>query len=285
MKNLFALTAIAWAAIMPAVAQTSDKPALLIVGTPHFGNPGRDIVNIRVTDVKTPERQREIEAIVEQLATFRPTHVAVEWAVDKQDRLDKRYAEYRAGRYQLSANETDQIGLRLAARLGLEKVHAVDWLKAPPGADADYDFPAWAAAHGQSEVWGTHVQRQQAEADATTRLMVCTPVSSWLRRANAPQARSEMQRVYYEIARLGDNGANPGANWVGAWYARNLYILNNLTVLARQPQDRVIAIYGAGHGFLLDQQAREASVFEVANTLDYLPRSPRDSWTRCPDSP
>ena len=142
MKDLIAFTVAALAAILPAAAQTSDKPTLLLVGTPHFGNPGRDVVNVRVADVRTPERQREIEAIVERLAAFRPTHVAVEWAVDKQERLDRRYAEFRAGRYQLSANETDQIGIRLAARLGLDKVHAVDWLKAPPGGDVDYDFPA-----------------------------------------------------------------------------------------------------------------------------------------------
>ena len=113
--------------------------------------------------------------------------------------------------------------------------------------------------------------------------MVCTPVSSWLRRVNTPPARSGAQRPYYEIARIGDNAANPGANWVGAWYARNLYILNNLTTLAMRPQDRVVAIYGLGHGFLLDQQAREAGIFEVADTLDFLPTSPRDSWTHCPE--
>ena len=45
----------------------------------------------------------------------------------------------------------------------------------------------------------------------------------------------------------------------------------------------MVAIYGAGHGFLLDQQAHEAGVFEVANTLDYLPVSPSDAWTRCPE--
>ncbi|MES2696432.1 MAG: DUF5694 domain-containing protein [Verrucomicrobiota bacterium] len=92
-------------------------------------------------------------------------------------------------------------------------------------------------------------------------------------------------QIYYEIARLGDNAANPGANWVGSWYARNLYILNNVTALAKRPQDRVVAIYGSGHGFLLDQQAREAGVFEVADTLAFLPTSPRDSWTNCSDGP
>lgn len=283
MKSVLAFAVSVITAVIPALAQKSDKPAVLIVGTPHFSNPGRDIVNMRVPDVTTPERQREIEAIVEQLATFRPTRIAVEWSADRQDRLDKRYADYRAGLYQLSASESDQIGLRLAARLGLEKVHAVDWLKAPPGVGADYDFPAWAEAHGQGEVWSALVRRQQAEADATTQLMICTPVSSWLRRANSPQGRSEMHRIYYDIARIGNNTANPGANWIGTWYARNLCIINNLTALAKEPKDRVLAIYGAGHGYLLDQQAREANVFEVTNTLDYLPSSSRDSWTQCPE--
>ncbi len=283
MRKLLALAVAAGAAAFAAAAPGPDRPALLIVGVPHFDNPGRDIVNTRVSDVRTPARQREIEAVIERLAAVRPTQVAVEWPADGQNQLDQRYADYRAGRYQLSASETDQIGLRLAARLGLEKVAAVDWLKEPPGRDSDYDFPAWAKAHGKGPAWQAEVRRQQAEADATTRLMACTPVSSWIRRLNTPQARSAMQRSYYEIARLGDNTANPGANWVGAWYARNLYILNNLTALARGPKDRIVVIYGAGHGFLLDQQAREAGVFAVADTLDYLPSSPCDSWTRCPE--
>ena len=276
------LSALALCAVAAPV-QAQTRPALLIVGMPHFANPGRDIVNTRIDDVTTPERQREIEAIVERLAAFRPTRVAVEWPVGAQARLDQRYADYRAGRYQLSANETDQIGLRLAARLGLDRVHAVDWGEMPPGTEADYDFPAWAEANGRGEEWRARVQRQQAKADEGARLMACTPISSWLHRMNTPAARSEMQRPYYEIARMGDNRANPGAAWVGSWYARNLRILNNLDALAPSGNDRVIAIYGAGHGFLLDQQAREAGVFEVADTLEFLPSSPRDTWTRCPD--
>jgi hypothetical protein len=44
----------------------------------------------------------------------------------------------------------------------------------------------------------------------------------------------------------------------------------------------VVAIYGAGQGFLLDQQARESGRWEVADPLAFLPASPRDAWTRCP---
>lgn len=269
-------------AAAPALADDDARPELLIVGAPHFDNPGRDIVNMRVVDVTTPERQREIDAIVERLAAFRPTRVAVEWLSGRQDRLDARYADYRAGRYQLTADERDQIGLRLAARLGLERVHAVDWSEMPPGTEADYDFPAWAEANGQGEAWRARVARMQTEVDARARLMACTPISSWLRHYNLPETRARDQRNYYDIAAIGDNAASPGAAWVGSWYARNLRILNNLRAIAG-PGERIVAIYGAGHGYLLDRQARESGWFEVADTLAHIPASPPDAWTRCPE--
>jgi hypothetical protein len=61
--------------------------------------------------VLTPRRQAEIEALVDRLASFRPTHVAVEWETGEQAKLDQRYADYLAGRIKLDSDETDQIGL------------------------------------------------------------------------------------------------------------------------------------------------------------------------------
>jgi uncharacterized protein DUF5694 len=258
-------------------AAPPQKPALLIVGMPHFGNPGHDTVNIRVPDVLSPARQREVAAIVDRLAAFRPTRVAVEWPADAQAELDRRYADYRAGRRALTANERDQIGLRLAARLGLPRVDAVDWSGDPPGPESAYDYPAWAEAHGRGAEWRAWVGRFQAEADADARLMACTPVSAWLRRVNTISYRLTNHRTYYYVAQIGD----PGAAWVGTWYTRNLRILNNLRGIAR-PADRVVAIYGAGHRYLLDRQARESDAFAVADTLAWLPRGARDAWTRCP---
>lgn len=263
-------------------ASQSETPQLLILGSPHLANHNRDIANVHVEDVRTPERQREIEAVVAGLAAFHPTRVAVEWSADRQADLDKRYADYRAGTYQLSSDEIDQIGLRLAAKLGLLRVDAINWNEMPPGTESDYDFPAWADAHGRSDDWKTFQQKGQARADAQARLMGCTPISAWYRRYNTPEYRRMDQRAYYEIATFGNQTSNPGAAWVGAWYARNLRILDNLRAIAK-PGDRIVVIYGAGHGFLLDQQARESGAFQVVDTLAYLPTSPEDSRTRCPN--
>src|SRR3546814_378501 len=144
-----------------------QRPELLILGSPHLANNNRDIANVHVEDVTTPAHQREIETLVDALARFRPTRIAIEWPSSDQAGLDKRYAAYRAGTLPVSANERDQIALRLAAKLGLDRVDAVDWNEMPPGAIADFDFTAWAEAHGQQDRVEMLRQRGQAQADAT----------------------------------------------------------------------------------------------------------------------
>ena len=214
-RGLTLATILLFAAFGSSIAapvQTA-KPELLIVGSPHFGNPARDIANIHIEDVTTPKRQREIEVIVKRLAAFHPTVVAVEWPAEKQAKLDRRYADYQAGRYKLAPDEVDQLGLRLAAFVGLKRVHAIDWLGEPPGKDSDYDFPAWAKANGRGSDWQNLQKRSQAQADELSKLMACTPVSTWLRRLNAPAYRRADQSEYFEIATFGGTKTNPGANW------------------------------------------------------------------------
>src|SRR3546814_18683122 len=53
-----------------AARAEAERPAMLILGTPHFNNPGRDMVNRKLEDVTTPERQSEIEALVDSLASL-----------------------------------------------------------------------------------------------------------------------------------------------------------------------------------------------------------------------
>ena len=74
-----------------------------------------DRFNVDADDVRTPTRQAEIEALVEQLATFSPTKVAVEKRWQDSTTLAK-YQAYRRGDHELTPDETEQIGFRLARR-------------------------------------------------------------------------------------------------------------------------------------------------------------------------
>ena len=257
-----------------AAAAPEGPPKLLVLGVSHFGNPGRDMVNPRVEDVLTPDRQVEIAAVVDALAATRPTHVAVEWPAAKQAALDQLYADYRAGRHPLARDETEQIGLRLAARLNLPRVDAVDWNEEPPGKDADYDFAAWAAAHGRKaelDAITADTARYVARLDALNR---CRTIAGWLRDLNTPAYEAWDNAIYYRIATMGDAAANPGAAWVGAWYARNLRIAAALRTVAGRPGDRTVAVFGAGHAGLLRRYAAGMG-FTIADTGAALPPSAR----------
>src|SRR5688572_30304171 len=71
-----------------------EGPTLLVLGSAHFANPGRDMVNTRVDNVLTEKRQAEIANVVDQLAAFRPTFIAIEWPQASQARLDTVYGDY-----------------------------------------------------------------------------------------------------------------------------------------------------------------------------------------------
>src|ERR1700748_1218680 len=95
---------------VPSFVRAEDAPIeVMIVGTFHMANPGRDIHNLTVDDMLAPERQKQIKAAVDGIAKFHPTMVDVEW-----DSASKEYAQYLAGTYNKTPNEVVQLGFRLA---------------------------------------------------------------------------------------------------------------------------------------------------------------------------
>jgi Family of unknown function (DUF5694) len=262
---------------MPAVAQedtrllrdraADQRPTLLVLGTGHFDNPGLDVVNTRVDDVLAPTRQAEINEVVQQLASFRPTHIAVEWPRKKQAALDARYRDYREGKYQLGRAEDEQIALRLAAKLHLASVYAVDWNEDSPGNDEDYDWIAYGQAHGQKA-------QVTALLDAKGAIGIVPlgrqTIGKWLLQINLPETLAATHRNYFDWAGIGDAEHQPGANWVGQWYARNLRIFTNLVRATDGPQDRMLVVYGYGHAYLLRQFATESGAFRVVDVGSVL---------------
>jgi hypothetical protein len=208
--------------------------------------------------------------VVNQLAAFHPTHVAVERLASDQAALDERYTQYRAGKYALGRSEQEQIGMRLAAKLGLPRVDAVDWNGNPPGPEASYDWDAWGKAHDFSNQLAVIADPARIPFHA----LGTQSVNAWLLDFNRPEALAASHRQYFEIARIGKGDDQPGAAWVGTWYARNLRIFNNLMNIASKPDDRVVVIYGAGHAYLLRQLARESGAFQLVDVDQVLKPGP-----------
>ncbi|URL60204.1 hypothetical protein IM816_09065 [Luteibacter flocculans] len=260
----------AFLAVVSLCAGAQEAPQMMFLGSGHLANHNRDVANTHVEDVRTPARQAEIETMVARLAAWKPTHVAIEYPYAKQAELDKRYADYRAGRYTLTADETDQIGLRLAKQLGLPRVDAVDWNDNAPGKDADYDWMAWAKAHGKADLLEARVAPWKAQAAKETEYLKSHSVTEWYLMWNDPKRMAEDQKGYFDLPLFGDDSNNPGAAWVGQWYARNLRIFTHIRALATKPDDRVLVIYGAGHGPHLRKDAVESNVFRLVEPQPWL---------------
>ena len=249
-----------------AQARPRSGPEILIVGTYHMANPGRDVFNMRADDVLSPKRQAEIAELLEVLKRFRPTKIAIESTV-YEDTRKKQYADSLAGNYTLTRNEIDQVGFRLARELGMETVYPVDY---------DGEFPwmhvmNYAKANGKEQEFdriraeiGDMVKKQDEFLHSHT-------VLETLLYMNADNKVAEDVGQYYREAHLGEPGDYAGPDLLASWYQRNIRIYNNIVSLIGSQDERILVIYGAGHLGWLRQAAESDPTVRLRKLAEFAP--------------
>ncbi|MDI6624435.1 MAG: DUF5694 domain-containing protein [Brevundimonas sp.] len=276
MLKIFAAVA---ALILPtaALAQTPEPEPVevMILGAYHMGNPGQDLHNARVDPVTTPEKQAQLEAVAEGLARFRPTAVAVERiARDQATMLDHRYPAFTPADLLTNPDERVQLGYRLAHRLGLDRVYAIDEQdrEGQPSYFPFGDVQSWAEANGGGERLGAmHGEVTAMLADLERRQGTET-VGQLLSRINAPERVRSDQGFYARLMTFGAADDQLGAVLNARWYARNAQIFARLLQVAR-PGDRIVVIYGSGHNYWLRQMVETMPGYVLVEPGDYLPKN------------
>ncbi len=254
--------------IPPDYCQPNDeRTAVLLLGSYHMANPGRDAFNLEADDVLTPQRQAEIQALVERLERFRADVVAVEarWG---DTVTTARYRAYVAGERELGRNETEQIGFRLAHRLGHERVYPID-------VSMGLDFEAVGRTASEDPRLAAKLGQMQAVGEEAIALMAArlaeSGIGSMLRWMNEPDNLRRAHMIYLDFfvpVVVGENYA--GADMVAAWYQRNLRVFANLTRIAIEPGSRVFVVFGQGHIPILRQAVIDHPAFCVEDPLPYL---------------
>jgi len=239
-----------------SAAQTEARPEILVLGTYHMANPGRDIHNMQADDVLSPKRQQEMTQLIEVLKKFRPTKVAIEAGVGSE-RVAQEYSDYLAGKYTLTRNEDDQIGYRLAKELGHHAIYAVD---------EEGDFPwgrvvNYAKANGMAEKFAALddvIAKQVKEQDEYLQSHTVLEMFEYL---NSDSMAAKGVAWYYRCVPYGDPNDYAGPDLLAAWYQRNIRIYHNIVKLIDSPRDKILVIYGAGHlGWLQQNTANDATV-------------------------
>jgi hypothetical protein len=262
-----AIIVMALAMSSAALAQNAPEPApeIMILGTYHFTGGGSDYVNSPVVDYLSPERQAEIAVVLDRLEAFAPTRILVELSPQYEAGFNAAYAQYRAGQRALTVNERQQIGMALAARLGLDRLYAVDF---ESGMDFDGMLEA-AEMAGQSglvaqfEAFLAPIQQRAASPDEAAR-----PVLDRLIETNSAEEVA-YHDLYLLMAQMGSAEHPVGAQQMELWWGRNLHIFANIARISA-PGDRVLVIYGGGHKYLLDQFVDSAPNLEWVDPLAYL---------------
>jgi hypothetical protein len=249
---LIAMSAQFTSARAQLLKDAPPKAQVMVLATYHFGNPNQDYVKTDVDNHLSEKRQKQIAEVVELLSKFKPTKIALE-AVDGSSPVHANYAAYLKGEYSLKADEGDQLGFRLAQRLGHRRVYAVDHRM-----DMDFEGVVKAAQKSGDQTFLGMFQSVMTELQDFERRKAAMTVREILTELNDPQRIDKDRDAYLQIARIRDGEKSVGADVLAGWYQRNFRIFANLVRVVESPQDRVLAIFGASHAAILREMVRSS---------------------------
>ena len=254
------------AATAPAFADETARPEVLVLGTHHMANPGSNVFDAEADDVLSARRQAEIAEVIRVLRAFRPTKIAVEARFSDRS-TQRRYAEYLAGEVELTRNEIDQLGFRLARELGHEAVYPVDVV-------GDFPYPRlvkFAEATGRTAEFEAWQAAEAARSEASGAYLASHTVLETLLRTNSEEQVAEAVGSYYQLAALSEPWDWAGPDLVADWTRRNMRIYGNVVHLIDSPAERVLVIYGAGHLGWLQQAFDSNPTIELRHLADFVP--------------
>ena len=259
-------------ALMSAAPAAAAEPVqVMVLGTYHFDNPGRDLNNMKADDVTQPKRQAELQALADALAAFRPTKIMIESVPKTPDLLDARFGAFTPAALQADKSESVQIGYRLAHQLKLGRVYAIDEQPGPGGPDY-FPFDK-VAAFAKANRLEERLQAAMAKGAAATRDMEekqkRMTIAELLIDRNLPETTRSEQALYYQILAIGDAEQQPGADLNAMWYLRNAKIFAKLMTVA-DPGDRILVVYGSGHNYWLRHFASTTAGYANVDPVPYL---------------
>jgi len=253
---------------------------VLLLGTFHFGYPnldGHKTDSAKYINVKSPQRQRELEEMAAVIKRFQPTRIYVESSDGPW--IDSMYKEYLADRYVLGRNEIFQLGFRIARQHQHTKLYAVDtwpfsmefrtkysWIDSLWDVNVPVDSV-------RDQYWSKKYSEWYKASDSVE--LGLTMLEIFLQMAE-PSTLQRMHGHYlssgFSTADIADDGSGqqgPDALSIW-WYNRNLRIFNNILRTRPSSSDRILVLFGNGHMPILKHCFYSSPEFEVVELKSLL---------------
>lgn len=249
--------------------ESSGKTKVMTLGVFHFAYPNLDVNKTGKKDqisVLEEPYQSEIIAISEAIKKYKPTIIAVEQTPDKQHKIDSALILYISGRITPGKSEIDQIGMRLAKDLNLDKLYCVDDF----GRHYDNILAIFNDSIRSSKFEDYFYKSRDTTGKKSARI---TSVIDELCKMNNPDFIKKDLSAYLSNPFKYEEqpGDFTGVDFeTGRWFNRNLRIFRNIQRIPHDSGDRILVIFGAGHMNLLNMLFDVSDEFEFVSPLPYL---------------
>lgn len=250
---------------------------ILTLGSFHFNFPNLDVEKVaddNKIDVLEPKHQKEIELIVNKLEKFKPTKIVIERQPNFQKKYDSLYESYLNGKHKLNRSEEQQIGFRLAKRLGIKRLNCADaWGSDYEDVKQLFEGKDSIAKQRFMDFFYNHPDSLLKSSRNEKQIFKTQGILAELKRINDDNEITESLGDYfigvfkYETPENNQFGADFTTGW---WFNRNLRIFRNIQRINATSKDRILVIFGSGHMNLLNIFFKASPEYELLNVNDYL---------------
>lgn len=221
-------------------------------------------------EIESPRRQTEIRAVVDSLARMESVAVALEADIGQQEELQTAYRAYLEEDRELTANERQQVGYRLARKLGHDSVYAVDYPLHQIGNDSIGAFYERHPELQERYSWVLEaVERTRSESERLREVMTMKAYLRWLN--SGEYLDTGPNNVMYGHIMAGEGPNYGGPRMLEKWYRRNIRIVHHISRLADRDDDRILLVIGSGHVRVLRDLLSLAPQYCPVSPLPWLP--------------
>ncbi|MDU8885021.1 DUF5694 domain-containing protein [Yeosuana sp. MJ-SS3] len=249
----------------PTLSEEKNKPAIALLGTFHFAG-SSDAMSLKVDDLSTPKRQLELDHFVNALAEFKPTKIILEYTKDNTS-IDSLYKAYLKGEHTLNINERQQVGFRLAALVGHNKVYPADYYL-----DLQFgELMTFLEENNQMNLIDNMMSDMKSQVmDVWQNAYEKMTIKEFFAFINSHEYDAMNRNVYLEyLNKMGHTKNHLGSEIVSRWWERNFKIMSNIDAII-EPEDRVLVFLGQGHTAILKDFYKNRNDIEYVDIIQYL---------------
>ena len=249
---------------------------VLLIGTFHYNNPGKDVAKTKSFDILSEQSQSELETIAQKIKHYNPTKIFVEWPYNEQKELDSLYSLYLNDNYFSNENLSDfyrkneifQLAFRTAKKNKIERVYGIDY-------STSFPFGEVMTAIEKANQVDIKTKIEEGIArftdDFDSKIESGISLTELTYHLNTPEMRYFSNDFHNNLMLIaGDTNDFSGPTLTSEWYKRNLFMWSLIQKNTSKEDERILVLAGASHAAMFDLFISANKQWQVVELKDIM---------------